>query len=1692
MTEETSRNTPYSASNGSSPYATGGGGFVLEHVFGGTLLSSLILADSVPGLGDEYSLVEIAFQSRLSPVDDVVVTGEVQVEGPRNGSRRTFAIAVRRNPKVAPSSREFVELLADYLRTVNDHWNEIQAGTWRLGLAVNELRAGVRELSILANLAQTQPSAQSFHDAVLAPRRITAQVRRRLELVEGAIERAIASVGMRGASAGEAREMSWRLLSGLHIVPLDVQGNSSVGLTAVVNRLRSIATEAGEAHSLFAELCALAARYDSAGAVVDETVLRRDLSGVARLFRSPSYQRAWEVFGTLEGGLRTRTGRELVSRTADRRLALARDDMRKRLITEMRAANSSGVPLIVTGQPDVGKSAITLAAADALEAAGESVTAISLRDLPASPLDVIARLGAPLSVVFGALAVAPVRLLAVDGAEAVLEGRYDMLADIAAAARSSGIGLVVVTRSDARERVLEALASCANDPTSGPPVSFEIEGLTNDEAAQVMAAFPALGRLATEPRSAWLLKRLGLVDLLLRSNAIAALPDGALSEADVFAAVWSQLVRNGERNDPGRGSPDGREMALLNVARRRLIREAPVQFPGDAAALPSLRSDGLLLAPAATAAWERDEQFASDLIRDFAVARLLVREGWQLLSNAGAPRWAIRAARLACQAKLASVGSGVENARLELQSTFDALASEHGDRWADIPLESVLTLGDPYEALERAWNTLVSGEGDGIGRLLRLTLQRYTEGGIADPVLVRPVVQLLVNHSHQLAHLPWSVRDAAQDTEIRWLRGLAATGQRDTSDPLRARIRDLLLLDTPKRPDEYTLESLALLGPDLDTATQDLLRRVAAERPDFLAACVESFAAGLSMAVHHPEVLLELAEAYYVERPNFSHGFRQSVFDDGIRDHRLGLGLGAAMASWYYGPFWHLMRVHPERTLAFINRMLDQAARVRGGKLRDLEGGTYGTGSGHVDDASLPALELRLSGDSQQRYVGDYHAWSWYRGSTVGPYPCMSALMAVERYLDQAHRAGVSLQRLVSLALKDCRNLAMPSLIVGFLVRHIEHVAQELDPWLSEPLVWEMEFSRVTMEGILHVQGPDPDDLQGREQRRWSMREVAYTLAARALVTKNAQRTVGLRAIADELVSRAAARMSLSGPEKDMKLTTVRLWASALVSENYKVVETADGTRGVYYTPPEVSKGYARQMADMDRTQQIMRLLNKYGTDDRRRPADIDDLDSDLKVAIDLSANPPDMGQHFVNDAFAALAATALIAVGEGKLGVGEDALKWAATTVITHGLNPRQKVGLEDSLFSMGAERSAAIASPALLLPPFNENRPGWLDDEDRALVSEIMLRSLSSISTEVRRLAALGLEPVWRAACSLGTGAPGSCRHQIAFAAIEAAARHCRLGPFDPRLQRHPVLAIEGPAALAIDDIPTKDLLATHLAPLLVATCTCAASSCCVANDALTLRDELLRAYVRGYALRSRPGYSPHDEQDRRLVAHTLLTLAGVGDDRCLRLYLEALRNAPTALGKLLMDLVGTASYEEEQRPALWRAWPWIMELGLGTFTRAQASVRRGSAPERRDYELSVAALLPTPQLRMEDRDPDSTIVRARSNWVNVNILALSISRWVSLAAGCPDCVDSLVGLLYTTSPEFQATRGFDWVVQTVDGNFEEVASRTWHLMGWLEQVRDSGQLDRRRLDDFERLVDSLALHGSWRAVRLQKSLE
>lgn len=256
---------------------------MLEHRYGAVLLTCLLTSDPVPELGDDATPVSVQFQaSVVSPVDDLLVVGRTP-----DGGERRVSIGVRRAPTLTGSDEASAQLLATYLRIVTNNWEEVQAGRWRLCLAVASPNAAVQQLGVLAEIARACGDDAAFRAEVARPGRTNRHVRARLPGVDALVAAALAGIGAGDVGVGE---LTWRLLWSLRTRELRLEGADQTDRTHAVSRLRPITggQTAAAADHLFSRLAELANGYAPAGAVVTTQRLLGDLSGTPLRISRPT------------------------------------------------------------------------------------------------------------------------------------------------------------------------------------------------------------------------------------------------------------------------------------------------------------------------------------------------------------------------------------------------------------------------------------------------------------------------------------------------------------------------------------------------------------------------------------------------------------------------------------------------------------------------------------------------------------------------------------------------------------------------------------------------------------------------------------------------------------------------------------------------------------------------------------------------------------------------------------------------------------------------------------------------------------------------------------------------------------------------------------------------------------------------------------------------------------------------------------------------------------------------------------------------------------------------------------------------------------------------------------------------------------------------------------------------------------
>ena len=1331
---------------GMSPYATGGGGVTFERKVAVQYLAHLLVGDSAKELGDGRRVVSVAFQQ--APVhspDDLVVSAarpdELQAS-------LVIAIAVRRSPNLVVSDENVRDLIRQFIRAVIDA--PTVGPETRLGLVVAGPRRHAEQLAKLADLAVVQMDAPGFFDLVRTPGRFDAAVRGRLDQLQKLVEHALHELGEVEAGTALVASRTWQLLSRLTVLMPRLESPDETDWSGVVNSLTRVVRDSDltAASGLRDRLVDRANEYSPSAARVNLTMLRRD----SHALLDPTTRRhrhGWQTLDRIHLWARESVRTEITAGDGGRSVRLDRNAAAMELLETISGVDA----VVVSGESGVGKSALAVLGLTAAGDAGaDSLQAlcINLRQIPKLAIELEATLGCPLSTLLCELS-APQRMLVVDGADAAAEDRLDAFRCLVGAARESAVKVIAVTSIDSKQVVFDALSECFD----GGVAEHVVPPLGDSEIDDIVGTFGELERLNADPRSRELLRRLVLVDLLVRGQ-VSGTP---LTDADAMNEVWSGLVRRREMSD--RGFPDARETALLRLAELDLGEGERLDVISriDPAALNGLRRDGLLRT-SPEAPFQIGPEFAHDEVRRYAAARLFLAgdSPASRLLRAGAPRWSLAAARLACQAWLGRPDTSMAPLKgrfIALQASFDALvAAGHESRWGDVPGEALLALSDPEALLRDAWPELIADGAAGLRRLARLVDQRLRDGnGVVDVIAVEPIIALLLKD-----RAPWRSGDHARDLLRDWLRGhvVANTGaghrlrillcerlvegcaaadrrlaeEREAADAARAARtpeeveqerqfleRHSVLFSEigyggrrprqrPEVPreitDEVTLELLALLGPDLGDDGEAILRRVAKDAPSWLAPAVEELFTGQALASRRRGLLAELTEAYYLD--DEVDGFGSHA--EGVRRHHARSVGVVPLAAWYRGPFMSLFQTDFRNGVGLLNRLLNHAARIRVGKLARLDQGDRPL----VSDTLGPyESELDIAG-ARRLYVGDEHVWRWYRGTGVGPYPCLSALQALERACDQLIENRAQIGTLVSILLDGCENLAMVGLIVGLLVRHLAGAKSLLDPYLTEPLIWHYEFARVVHEASGFA--ADADGLAAPERRKWSLREAAMYLVLRA----NGERAAELRALGETLVANARRLIGQEhehGPTEvvpgtefaERQLIQVRAWASSLERDRYEVHETQDGF-SVQATPPDdVAQALQGSHEDLELAMETTRLFVRYHIEPDKKlaqPIGHDELAADMATARKLFENPPSRGVAGPWDTSALVAAAALEAhLLEGAV-LPEEALSFAAEIVLRIGegeAGPRQ-FEFEGTFIEEGADRSAARTLPLLLLP--------------------------------------------------------------------------------------------------------------------------------------------------------------------------------------------------------------------------------------------------------------------------------------------------------------------------------------------------------------------------------------------------------
>ena len=813
-----------------------------------------------------------------------------------------------------------------------------------------------------------------------------------------------------------------------------------------------------------------------------------------------------------------------------------------------------------------------------------------------------------------------------------------------------------------------------------------------------------------------------------------------------------------------------------------------------------------------------------------------------------------------------------------------------------------------------------------------------------------------------------------------------------------------------------------------------------------------------------------MTEAYYLD--DESDGF--GIHEDGIRDHK-SRSIGTPLTAWYLGPFMALFQTDFRSGVAALNRLLNHAARTR---IRTLT--RLGPTVPLFDEGVGYESALEIIG-TRRRYVGDGHVWRWYRGTGVGPYPCMSALQALERVCDQLVKAAIPLATLVPILLHGCENLAMVGLVVGLLVRHLEKTGLLLDPYLQEALIWRHEFRRTADEMSGLAAGSEGLVEPGR--RKWSLREAA----AHMVLLADEKRRSQLIAVGEKLVANArrdfeSARVEdqtdqtadASDPT-EQRLAVVRAWASSLDHRTYQAYDAPDGLYVQSKPPDDVMQALDPSNEELERVQATNRLVVRYHIGPKTGDAGgigPEELTTDLTTARGLLENPP---SHGVLDPWEAPAMVSLAALESHLLSgvdLPDEALLFAVETVLEIG--GAESVGsdkFDPSYYDQGANRSAATAAPLLLLPGAARLR-SIVDRADGSATFEravaASMKLAQSGTNEVPLHLARGLDHLWKAPCT----EHGRCHHQVGWQIVSETIRRCVLSRWDPASIRRIVLTLKKPYAKSLDRVADNSIIALRLDAAIRASAPAAVAGICVSVRARELLRTLLAAQRRSLLS------GDHHDADPRgshtlLSARALLTLVEEYNDELIYDHINTYADNSTLLWHLLSALSAAAEETPERAAVARRIWPSIVRHVLELHESGHTAFRG-----RTSGDMALAALIPNATgdgLFLYPEVEDSRIA-----WWQPLEMQPEVDAWLPTAAGRSYCVDHLIHFLRVLTPEEQVRTGLPWVSKLVSADPDHAAGHSLTLSTWLIESRPVAER-AGLLACWQEIVDALVVAGA-----------
>lgn len=1642
-----------------SALSTSGAGTIFEYRVAAVALAAMLCRKSIVGLGGPVESVGLQQRPFGHFLDDITARGHTGVQ------KLITEYQVKRSVDPVPSSESFRDVVQQCLGAIESDPHEIASGHHRLGLIAGGKIGSLRQLQRIGELARSHFRQDAFNAAMQPEARA---IKNRRDKLRTTIKSLRPDVGDE-----ELDDLTWKIARALTIWFVDDSVDDR-DIIRATNDLRDqmLSESLVTGEQVFIYLAHLAQQWAPQSATVDVGMLRTALEGLGVGLSLDPWQR--QTYARLAEW--SDSFRRSVPGTIGRELSLPREEIQSQVVREI----TSHDVLVLTGPAGVGKTALALRAIRTLQEAGAVVIALSLSQI-GEPLH---RWEANLNLsLHRALAGAPTgtrRVLFIDGAEqALTDGSVLLTGILRAVPRDSAFSPTWCVMLTARDEAADVLTSTSGieEALGAKPRRVRVGDLMDEEVRCIIDAFPLLAPLDRYERSRRLLRRPYVADVLVRANSAASLSEPLLGEEDVVDVVDRQLVRRANGARHGQGEPTARRDAYLALARVAVEQTLPASLDGrDAAARQGLVSDDIF------SEMRGGYRFAHDILRDYAVVTWLLeqRENWSP-AQLPAPRSHLRTMRLWMQHRLTHANDLTQEWP-DIWEAAQTLADTDGSRWLDVPFEAVLHLGRTREVMAGLGQIFLANEGELLEHLLdvvdRLAVLSRSHDKSGPPLLdiglAAPVVEFLAKHA---VFVPDNLREAASRVTARFLAG--AVGPDVSIADFHIDLTALADAFRAWRPNceqyqflQVLAKATAMLGDGIDDESERFLLKYACEHPSETDVVVEDPLVSCGLARQRPNLLLSMAGAYYIDtlltmeggtsvlecrgdpvavmRKSRVMGIdaakRNRVRGHGILGAGVGLGIGALVGP-QLGPFRIMLTECAPQGLRLIGALVDVATEDRIG----LE-----SQWGHTEDM----LELQLADwEAPRVYRGTQDVWCWYRCTTVGPYPALSALLALRTWSIDQVNAGVSIRRVIENILQSGQSLALVAVALSVLIQFLERLPEEINVFLEHPLVWHLERERASRE-ISPFAFPD----ENAPRITWTLSQIAMDLVWRGDFDMRSR----LIAVGEKLRHNPEPISALvhgNSPENDAQrmMAFRKQCAASLDIANYRE-QRVDGGIMISLDSDTIDQDHAEthRMHTLRALDCARLAYDAMEIRDGAGEGDPVPIWNQLILLRDTSGDN-DIRSYPLSprDALAAGASAILIKASAGDR-IADSILSDA--TVILQSV--AEEVGTEsvslrhrDAMWSLGADRSAAVALPVLLL---NE------DLRQRAGIEQIQLeKSLvalaQSVFREVRENLVSALAPAWNR--------EDSFTHAVCIKIATELLATTFLGPWDSSHSCRYRAKLERPVEEVLAD-ETKDMMldaASDALPLLMAAEMCRCDHCSHATivlDALVERD--LRVWPTKWARQGFLAKSWRQLLDRRTAMRIL-----DGDRSYLHRYLAVFAPVGEQLGGLLEALAENANTEARIK-MLQEVWGAIFEALLPN--RRALDIYYQNGPHYSDVQRLDSALLPI----LPDDVPWTTTDMAQLFWC-----------WVDAYEDHPQvgdrCIQFLVNSGWIASPN-----SVDGVLRVLGTNHQAISGESALVVEWLKFALLQPQMAGTNGGRLRRLLDGLAGIGNPPALALQQHME